>query len=187
MGGTSRRSRHWAPAAGGGRVDLHVVAGGTHRLHPRAGRDEPSRFGSVVAEGQQRRGDSFPSFALEIHQFCKECFDASRRTGVLRRPLGMILFGPCHFGHSLPTNRLSRHASSSSAGCRSEPLDAAVAQEVRACVLHSCFDAEGVAAVAGGSRWPRSSRASVERRAESSRSARTRSRTAVTGGALGTT
>ena len=40
---------------GGGRVDLHVVAGGTHRLHPRAGRDEPSRFGSVVAEGQQRR------------------------------------------------------------------------------------------------------------------------------------
>ena len=108
----------------------------------------------------------------------RECFDD---------PLGMILFGPCHFGHSLPTNRLSRHASSSSAGCRSEPLDAAVAQEVRACVLHSCFDAEGVAAVAGGSRWPRSSRASVERRAESSRSARTRSRTAVTGGALGTT
>ena len=50
----------------------------------------------------------------------------------------------------LPTNRLSRHASSSSAGRRSEPLDAAVAQEVRACVLHSCFDAEGVAAVAGG-------------------------------------
>ena len=96
----------------------------------------------------------------------RECFDASRRTGVLR---------------------LSRHASSSSAGCRSEPLDAAVAQEVRACVLHSCFDAEGVAAVAGGSRWPRSSRASVERRAESSRSARTRSRTAVTDGALGTT